>query len=223
MCLLRYSINTFQQLEFFFCDNGYHLLNCETMYCVDSFKRPQSYCLAWELVCDGHCDCRNCEEESVCDHVTCPGMLLYETSLGKLKCKKNNFIDTDDKHSALIQTTAQRQPEEGYCMCSPIVYTDLMNGSSVADYKLVFQSLSNLIFCNITHFGTQFEDIQLLKSLVKVQWLDLRHNKLKSDTINIFGNMTQLIFLDLSFKPTDSSFKLLCMCNIRIESTADRK
>ena len=42
------------------CNNGYHLAKCQHMHCQNSFKCPNSYCLLWEYVCDGRCDCPYC-------------------------------------------------------------------------------------------------------------------------------------------------------------------
>ena len=83
------------------CADGYHLQHCEHMFCVNSFKCLHSYCLIWGYTCNGKCDCPYCEDESICQNVSCPGMKLIESSPDLLSCRTHTYTWTSTV-SALI-------------------------------------------------------------------------------------------------------------------------
>ena len=58
-----------------YCRDGSHLLNCEYIQCVNTFKCPQSYCIPLRKVCDGIHDCYGREDEIHCMNNICPGYL----------------------------------------------------------------------------------------------------------------------------------------------------
>ena len=68
------------------CFNGFHLLNCEHMYCVGRFKCPSSYCMSFDHICNKACDCPHCEDENICNKLLCPGMVLIEQIGSGLRC-----------------------------------------------------------------------------------------------------------------------------------------
>ena len=68
------------------CFNGFHLLKCEHMYCVRRFKCLSSYCISFDHICNKICDCPNCEDESICSKLLCPGMVLMEQIGSGLRC-----------------------------------------------------------------------------------------------------------------------------------------
>ena len=68
------------------CFNGFHLLKCKHMYCVGRFKCPSSYCISFDHICNKVCDCPHCEDESICNKLLCPGMVLIEQIGSGLRC-----------------------------------------------------------------------------------------------------------------------------------------
>ena len=70
------------------CFNGFHLLKCEDMYCVGRFKCPSSYCISFDHICNKVCDCPHCEDESICNKLLCPGMVLIGQIGFGLRCSE---------------------------------------------------------------------------------------------------------------------------------------
>ena len=68
------------------CCNGFHLPKCEDMYCVGRFKCPSSYCISFDHICNKVWDCPQCEDESFCSKLLCPGMVLIEQLGSGLRC-----------------------------------------------------------------------------------------------------------------------------------------
>ena len=139
-CLYSYSYFADIGYAHFPCANGYHLAGCEKMYCIDTFKCIRSYCLEWKYVCDSSCDCPHCEDESICENVSCPGMILHESAHGKVYCNE----EADNRLAAvLIQSSsydlhihAQSEMCAQVLNCSGsittrnnIVYLDLLHGN----------------------------------------------------------------------------------------------
>ena len=73
------------------CKNKFHLTKCKNMYCNNRFKCPASYCISLQYLCDGECDCSQCEDESFCSKLSCPGMILIQRQ-DKQQCIQNNDI-----------------------------------------------------------------------------------------------------------------------------------
>ena len=183
-CIFSYSLFADIGYAHFPCANGYHLSSCENMYCIDSFKCMRSYCLEWKYVCDNMCDCPQCEDESVCENVSCPGMILHESAHGKVYCNEQ----ADSRVAAiLIQSLSydmyiHSQSE----MCAQvlnckdvittwnnIVYLDLLHGDHLSDNIHVTQeTMEFLIYCNITHYNLGEGDAKFLQNMVVVQYLD---------------------------------------------------
>ena len=203
------------------CSNGYHLAKCQHIHCQNTFKCPNSYCLLWEYVCDDRCDCPYCEDETICDKVTCPGFLLQTSSRHKLICSKNTHETTIRRFPAIImnastydiQGTVQSKLDKYVWMSDPkvyvghvhadfqnhIVYLDVLNGNHLTDHPRINAYLMQLIiFCNITRYHIHLEDAHLLENLTSVKYLDLSHNWLQNNISFIFLRITHLIFLDVS-------------------------
>ena len=70
------------------CFNNFHLLKCEHIYCVGRFKCPSSYCISFDHICNKVCDCPQCEDESICSKLLCPGMVLIEQIGSGLRCSQ---------------------------------------------------------------------------------------------------------------------------------------
>ena len=192
------------------CGNGYHLSSCENMYCIDTFKCMRSYCLEWKYVCDNKCDCPQCEDESICENISCPGMILHESAHGKVYCNEQ----ADSRLAAvLIQSSsydmyihAQSEMCAQVLNCKDnittwnnIVYLDLLYGDHLGDnLHVTVEMMEFLIYCNITHCNLGEGDAKYIKNLVVVQYLDLSQNNIGDNFSNLFARMTQLLCLDLS-------------------------
>ena len=71
------------------CFNRIHLLKCEHMYCVARFKCPASYCVSFDYICNKVCDCPHCEDETMCNKLLCPGMVVMLQMESIFRCSRN--------------------------------------------------------------------------------------------------------------------------------------
>ena len=206
------------------CVNGCHLSSCENMHCNNSFKCMRSYCVEWKHLCDNMCDCPHCEDESICENVSCPGMILHESAHGKVYCNEQ----ADSRLAAVIiqsslydvHTHAQHEMCAQVLNCNGsinawnnIVYLDLLHGDHLADHEHVtVEMMEFIVYCNITHYNIGDEDVKYLKNLIVVQYLDLSHNNIQNNISTTFGKMTQLVYRDLSSNQLSHLGRLfLCM------------
>ena len=228
MCLYELNMLNYVMLQYDSvihpCANGYHLAKCEHMHCQHSFKCPRSYCVRWVYTCDDRCDCPYCEDESIYNNVTCPGLLLQSSSRHKVMCRRDSEsiywdfsnYDLTDQFSALIMNAStydvyeeiqRKMCKSAWCSVSlsgtevrsNIVYLDLQDGNHLTDHPRINAYLMQfVIFCNITRYNIKLEDAYLLENLTLVQYLDLSDNRLQNNVSFIFLRITRLIFLDLS-------------------------
>ena len=209
-CLYNYSRFFNIGYAHYPCVNGYHLSSCENMHCNNSFKCMRSYCVEWKHLCDNMCDCPHCEDESICENVSCPGMILHESAHGKVYCSEQ----ADTRLAAVIIQSSlyDVHTHAQYEMCAQvlncngsintwnnIVYLDLVHGDHLDDHEHVTAEMMEfIVYCNITHYNIGDEDVKYLKNLIVVEYLDLSHNNIKNNISTTFGKMTQLLYLDLS-------------------------
>ena len=181
------------------CVNGYHLSSCENMHCNNSFKCTKSYCVDQKHLCDNICDCPHCEDESICENVSCSGMILHESAHGKVYCNEQ----ADSRLAAVIIQSSlyDVHTHAQYEMCAQvlncngsintwnnIVYLDLLHGDHLADNEHVtVEVMEFIIFCNITYYNIGDEDVKYLKNLIVVEYLDLSHNSIKNNISTTFG------------------------------------
>ena len=237
MCVYELNVINYPSV-IYPCVNGYHLAQCEHMHCQHSFKCPRSYCVRWVYTCDDRCDCPYCEDESICNNVTCPGLLLQSSSRHKVMCRQDgksrvwdfSSYDLRDRFSALImyastyneyETIQRKMCKSAWCdiqvrgteIRSNIVYLDLQDGTHLSDHPRINTYLMQfVIFCNITRYNIELEDAYILENLTLVQYLDLSDNRLQNNISFIFLRITQLIFLDLSTNIISHfSMSFLCM------------
>ena len=68
LCIYDFQYNT---LNLMYCRNGAHLHNCKYLQCPGFFKCPLSYCIAFDLVCNGNWDCPQGYDEQNCLNYSC--------------------------------------------------------------------------------------------------------------------------------------------------------
>ena len=56
------------------CRNGAHLYNCTGFQCPGYFKCPKSYCVPFDLVCNGEWECPQGDDEINCKSYSCPNL-----------------------------------------------------------------------------------------------------------------------------------------------------
>ena len=173
------------------CPNGRDLEGCETMYCTGRFKCLASYCLNLNYVCDGVCDCPQCEEEQFCEHLSCPGMILTQIEKSTQHC---NHYDKSLKYALNRRQIIYRQNRMLIRDNYPVLAI-LENVKNVSDE---IEDPILVIYCTISFSEIAAKDFEILHEMVSIQSLSLTFCNLRHLNVLIFSSMTQLIKLDLS-------------------------
>ena len=209
-CIYSYSRFPHGDYVHYPCVNGYHLSSCENMHCIDTFKCIRSYCVEWKYVCDSTCDCPQCEDESIYENISCPGMIVHESACGKVFCNEQAdnrlaaVLIKSSSYDLFIHAQSEMCAEVLHCndnitTWNNIVYLDLLYGTHLAKHPHVtFAMMEFLVYCNITFYNLSNEDAKYLSNAVAVQNLDLSHNNIRDSFSLVFRKMTQLVYLDLS-------------------------
>ena len=67
-----------EEQNILWCRNGAHVSDCTYINCTNSYKCPQSYCIPFHRVCNSKPDCIHGEDEQMCDHYICKGLLVSQ-------------------------------------------------------------------------------------------------------------------------------------------------
>ena len=172
------------------CFNRIHLLKCEHMYCVARFKCPASYCVSFDYICNNVCDCPHCEDESICNKLLCPGMVLIPQIESGFRCSRNA---TSLKHSLHMRQIIYRKGLDLSDDFPILIY--LEDVDDVASYVVTPEVV---VYCTIQHSNFDITDVKLFHWMVSVRRLLLPHNGIQKLSDSIFASMSQLIVLDLS-------------------------
>ena len=167
------------------CYNGYHLLKCEHTYCVGRFKCPSSYCISFDHICNKVCDCPHCEDESICNKLLCPGLLLIPQIESGIRCSRNVAAL---KHSLNRRQVIRR---EGINITDDFpVFIHLANVVNVTNF--IFAPEIE-VYCKIlcSDLGDFAEVILLFHRMVSVRRLLLPHNAIQKVYNSMFVSMSQ--------------------------------
>ena len=172
------------------CSNGFHLLKCEHMYCVGRFKCPSSYCISFDHICNKVCDCPHCEDESICNKLLCPGMVLVEQVGSGLRCSMKLAAL---KHSMNYRQVINRR------------YVNIIDDFPVFIHLEVVMNLTNFIhkpevvvYCEIRYSKFSSAVVSIIHHMISVRRLLLPHNRMQKVHDSMFVSMSQLIVIDLS-------------------------
>ena len=172
------------------CSNGFHLLKCEHMYCVGRFKCPSSYCMSFDHICNKVCDCPHCEDESICNKLLCPGMVLIEQLGSGLRCSMN--LDAL-KHSMNYRQVIHR---------NDVNITDdfpvLIHLDDVMNLTNFIHKPEVVVYCEIRYYKFSSTDVSIFHHMISVRRLLLPHNHMQKVHDSMFVSMSQLIVIDLS-------------------------
>ena len=174
-----------------FCSNGFHLLNCEHMFCSGHFKCVSSYCVSFEQVCNGKCECSNCEDEAFCTKLLCPGLLLLERLGSKLYCSAESLKHKTTLNKRQVISNMDTNVADDYA-----VYIHVQ-GKTSSNYATDFPEL--VIYCTIREVNLFFTDIMaMLSRMVSLKVVDISSNDLIYLPPLLFQSNFQLILLNVS-------------------------
>ena len=172
------------------CFNGFHLLKCEHMYCVGRFKCPSSYCISFEHICSKVCDCPNCEDESICSKLLCPGMVLIEQIGSGLRCSMDVAAV---KYSMNLRQVIHKEDINIIDDFPVFIYLD-----NVVNLKHFIFTPEVVVYCEIQYANFSKTDLNVFHRMVSLRRLFLPHNSIEKVHDSTFAAMSGLIVLDIS-------------------------
>ena len=172
------------------CFDGSHLLKCEHMYCVRRFKCPSTYCTSFDHICNNVCDCPQCEDESFCSKLLCPGMVLIEQLGSGLRCSQK--VATL-KYSMTLRQVIHRKGVNITDDFPVFIYLE-----DVMNIRHFILTPELVVHCEIRHSNVTINDLSMLHRMVSMRRLLLPHNNIQKVYDSMFAFMSQLILLDLS-------------------------
>ena len=188
------------------CFNGYHLLKCEHTYCVGRFKCPSSYCISFDNICNKVCDCPHCEDESICNKLLCPGMVLIPQMESGLRCSTNvAALKHDINMRQVIHTKGLNFTDD-----FP-VFIRLEDVDNVTSFIFTPEMV---VYCEVLHSQFSFTDVKLFHRMVSVRRLLLSHNSIQIVYDSMFAFMAQLVVLDLSHNFITSLSRIM-LCSLQ--------
>ena len=172
------------------CINGFHLLKCEHMYCVGRFKCPSSYCISLVHVCNTVCDCPNCEDESICSKLLCPGMLLIEQLGSGFRCSVELVSLKYSMNLRQVIHTKDVNITDDFP-----VFIHLEDVINIGQFILTPEVV---VYCEIWYSQFNSTDVSVFHRMISVRRLLLPHDSIQKVNDSMFAAMSQLIVLDLS-------------------------
>ena len=172
------------------CFNGFHLLKCEHMYCVGRFKCPSSYCISLDHICNKVCDCHNCEDESICSKLLCPGMVLIEQIGSGRRCSMNVAAV---KYSMNLRQVIHREGINITDDFPVLIYLD-----NAVNLRHFIFTPEVVVYCEILYSNLSITDLNVFHRMVSLRRLFLPHNGIQKVNDSMFVFMSQLIVLDIS-------------------------
>ena len=173
------------------CRNGFHLLKCEHMYCVGRLKCPSSYCVSFSYVCNTVCDCPNCEDESICSKLLCPGMVLIEQLGSGFRCSVELASLKYSMNLRQVIHTKDVNISDDFP-----VFIHLEGVSDIGQFILTPEVV---VYCEIWYSQFNSTDVSVLHRMISVCRLLLPHNGIQKINDSMFAAMSQLTVLDLSY------------------------
>ncbi len=225
-----YDLDEFGYLKY--CRNGKHLEDCKNVDCraLNMYKCKESYCIPNIKVCDNVIDCIDGDDEDGCNNYTktLVGMLLCKKH--SLHVHPNKVCDAvvdcpygDDESICNINHCPS--------ICDCLALGMICNYTNLTYIPLYTKHLQYLLFQgNILHVDThtfgEYQALQhlhlannglkqicqetinqnkYLRTLFKLNYLDLSHNHISHLAENCFGDLQSLKILKLEY----NSIKLL--------------
>ena len=155
LCVFEFQQNT-KILKH--CRNGAHLYNCTNIQCWAYFKCPLSYCVPYDLICNGEWDCPQGDDEISCESYSCPNLFKCKN---QRKCLHFSKVCDDSEDCILgddelwcIHDVLLVCPRECKCFAQSF----LCNHLDTISQPHIWNSIKYLkcISCNLQHGSNLF-------------------------------------------------------------------
>ena len=216
---------------------------CTFIWCPGMFKCINTYCLPMSVICNGHQECPDGEDELYCSNLVCPGLLkcrgenrcvgTSEICDGQLNCQYS-FDDEIMCEQCPIGCNCQ------YYFMSCAEIKNILPGVALKNYPYVkgitfkgritnitigyFVPYLALIYIDISHCGIERIDV-FEKSVLSAQnllFLDIKYNDLIHTSFLSSSTLSKLVAIDLSHnKITHISSKFIKLYSIKLLRIGD--
>ena len=222
-------------------DYPFHLLNCQHFFCVGHFKCSSSYCISLDQVCDGVCQCGDCEDESFCEEkLLCPGLVLAkmvtEQKDHSLYCSKeyNTSLFCSKEYQTLKSKLNRRQLIRTSALSivkdNP-VFIMLHNENTTNMLTLNATNISTLTLADTSSFSAKWDpkivthlsirsyqisvrSMSIFSQMVKMISLRITENGFSSMNRTVFSKMEQLKLLNISYNNIKHLPDLSSLCKL---------
>ena len=207
---------------------------CMHIACPGMFRCTHHYCLRMSVICDGHIDCVNGDDEQFCSNTSCPGLLKCR---GEIRCLSieqicDGYVDCMPSFDDEI--TCKACPSncqcDGYMLHCNILHSlrsisdtvqlyvkgVVLNGTQDVVNLKAFSTLS-IIYVNISHCGVELVVFSEKSHPIKqfILFIDFSHNKLIDSRFLVADILKKLLVLDLGYNKismvSNKDFKLKCL------------
>ena len=192
-----------------YCRNGFHLLNCDHIFCNGKFKCLKSYCIPLSDVCNKVCDCPHCEEEKFCERLLCPGLLLIPLRGTGFSCSNEA---QQSKHT-VYKRQLIHQPLLKINDDFP-VYVRIQGKSKLSQMINKPEIITYLRINYIRQLMPDADD--LFERMFSIKILDISHNSIHNLDAKTFMSMILLELLDMSYNSIHSIPKFLLCSNEKL-------
>ena len=221
LCVYDFSTNS---LKLRYCRNGAHLHNCTYFQCLGYFKCPISYCIPFDLVCNGNWDCPEGHDEHNCFTYSCSHLFKCKNQnkclhISKV-CDKNRDCIYGDDELSCVSGYSFFCPSQCTCFSQSIVCDHLnhIKHEKMWDFMKHFKcysctlKFSDIHFPSITfldikdHFPEQLCISTATKNpfLSSLRKLDMSLNKITTVKGSCLNSLQSLKILYLQVNRIDS-------------------
>ena len=196
LCIFEFQYNTTILRH---CRNGAHLYNCTHHQCSEHFKCQMSYCIPFELICDGKWDCPQGDDKINCPLFSCPNLFKCKNQtkclhLSKI-CNNKNECQFGDDELWCINDSLLICPEKCKCFSQSIICNNL--DKVLYHHIWITIKYFKCFSCNILHNSSNH--FSIFQSII---FLNIKNYLFSSSCITKDNNISiifSLKHLDISF------------------------
>ena len=174
-----------------YCRNGAHLYNCTVFQCLGYFKCHLSYCIPFNMVCDGEWNCPQGDDEASCNSYICPNLFKCK---GQTKCLHfSKYCDNEkdcifgDDELWCINGSVLICPKNCKCFAHSVICINMDTNL----HHHIWSSVKYVkcISCNLYYYSKLFSSFQ------SIMFLNIKDHMLDSICLKKDHNIPILYFL----------------------------
>ena len=198
------------------CRNGAHLYNCTSFQCPEYFKCSMTYCIPFDLICNGKWDCPQGHDEVNCNLFSCPNLFKCKNQTKCLHfskvCDSNKDCILGDDESWCTQDSVLVCPKKCKCFAQSIICNNVSENSHHQRSIWISIKYFQCIGCNLAG------STRLLFSLQFIIILNVREYLFESICINKYSNIPILSSLNLLDISSNTLTRTESLCLVSLNS-----